>query len=59
MAIYRVTITRTLENVIDVEADNRFDALGCVNDIYKTDERTISPEDWSTVTLSVNAAETN
>ena len=59
MAIYRVTITRTLENVIDVEADNRIDALGCINDIYKTDERTISPEDWSTVTLSVNAAETN
>ena len=33
MAIYRVTITRTLENVIDVEADSRFDALDRANDI--------------------------
>ena len=59
MAIYRVTITRTLENVVDVEADRRFDALDRVNDIYKTEERTIAPEEWSTTTLSVDAAETN
>lgn len=45
MAIYRVTITRTLENVIDVEADSRFDALDRANDIYKTEERTIAPEE--------------
>ena len=59
MAIYRVTITRTLENVVDVEADSRFDALDRVNDIYKTEERTIAPEEWSTTTLSVDAAEAN
>ena len=46
MAIYRVTITRTLENVVDVEADSRFEALDRVNDIYKTEERTIAPEEW-------------
>ena len=57
MAIYRVTLTRTLENVVDVEADNRFDALDRVNDIYKTEERTIAPEEWSATTLSVDAAE--
>lgn len=57
MAIYRVTLTRTLVNVVDVETDNRFDALDRVNDIYKTEERTISPEEWSSVTLSVDAAE--
>ena len=59
MAIYRVKITRTLENVIDVEADSRFDALDRVNDIYKTEERTIAPEEWSATTLSVDAAEEN
>ena len=59
MAIYRVTLTRTLKNVIDVEADSRFEALDRVNDIYKTEERTIAPEEWSTTTLSVNAAEKN
>lgn len=59
MAIYRVTITRTLENVIDVEANSRFEALDRVNDIYKTEERTIAPEEWSTTTLSVNSAEEN
>ena len=59
MAIYRVTITRTLENVVDVESDSRFDALDRVNDSYKTEERTIAPEEWSTTTLSVDAAETN
>ena len=59
MAIYRVTITRTLENVIDVEADSRFDALDRVHDIYKTEERTIAAEAWSTTTLSVDAAEEN
>ena len=59
MAIYRVKITRTLENVIDVEADSRFEALDRVNDIYKTEERTIAPEELSTTTLSVDAAETN
>ena len=57
MAIYRVTITRTLENVVDVEADSRFEALDRVNDIYKTEERTIAPEEWSATTLSVDAAE--
>ena len=57
MAIYRVTLTRTLENVTDVEADSRFDALDRVNDIYKTEERTIAPEEWSATTLSVDAAE--
>lgn len=57
MAIYRVTLTRTLVNVVDVETDNRFDALDRVNDIYKTEERTIFPEEWSSVTLSVDAAE--
>ena len=57
MAIYRVTLTRTLVNVVDVETDNRFDALDRVNDIYKTEERTIAPEEWSSVTLSVDAAE--
>lgn len=59
MAIYRVTLTRTLVNVIDVETDNRFDALDRVNDIYKTEERTIAPEEWSNTTLSVDAAETD
>lgn len=59
MPIYKVTITRTLENIFDVEADNRFDALDRVNDIYKTEERTIAPEEWSSVTLSVNTAEEN
>ena len=59
MAIYRVTITRTLENVIDVEADSRFDALDRANDICKTEEHTIAPEEWSTTTLSVDAAEEN
>ena len=59
MAIYRVTLTRTLKNVIDVEADSRFEALDRVNDIYKTEECTIAPEEWSTTTLSVNAAEEN
>lgn len=59
MPIYKVTITRTLENIFDVEADNRFDALDRVNDIYKTEERTIAPEEWSTTTLSVDAAEEN
>ena len=59
MAIYKVTITRTLENVIDVEADSCFDALDRANDIYKTEERTIAPEGWSTTTLSVDAAEEN
>lgn len=57
MAIYRVTLTRTLVNVVDVETDNRFDALDRVNDIYKTEERTIAPEEWSSVTLSVDSAE--
>lgn len=59
MAIYRVTITRTLENVIDIEADSRFEALDRANDIYKTEERTIAPEEWSNTTLSVDAAETD
>ena len=59
MAVYRVTLTRTLENVIDVEADNRFEALDRVNDIYKTEERTIAPEEWNTTTLSVDAVEEN
>ena len=52
-------LTRTLENVIDVEADSRFEALDRVNDIYKTEERTIAPEEWSATTLSVDAAEEN
>lgn len=59
MAIYRVTVTRTLENVLDIEADSRFEALDRANDIYKTEERTIAPEEWSTTTLSVDAAEEN
>lgn len=59
MPIYKVTITRTLENIFDVEADNRFDALDRVNDIYKTEERTIAPEEWSSVTLSANTVEEN
>ena len=36
-----------------------FDALDRANDIYKTEERTIAPEEWSTTTLSVDAAEEN
>ena len=36
-----------------------FDALDSANDICKTEEHTIAPEEWSTTTLSVDAAEEN
>lgn len=52
MATYSVTVTRTLETTVEVEAENRFDAIEQVKDIYKTEEPTLSPDDWTTTCFS-------
>lgn len=54
MASYRVTVTRVLENVLEIDADNGFEAIDIAKDIYKTEEPTMSPDDWTSMSFSVD-----
>jgi hypothetical protein len=52
MSTYKVTVTRTLETVVEVEAENRFEAIDQAKDIYKTEVLTLGTDDWSSTIFS-------
>lgn len=53
MSTYKVTIKRTLETVVEIEAENRFAAIDKATDIYKTEELTLGSDDWSSTSFAV------
>ena len=55
MAWYAVTITETLERVVDIEADDRGQAVDLVEKMYDNEEVVLDAHDWIATEIGVAA----